>query len=147
MASWDGYLDGVVAGGIDEAALAKEWKGIRQLVRTFRRPDSDSNRYQEPAVVVDEEVIVIQDENAGASGSGSSGSKHKQDALLKFTRDMQITYNEEYPLFTKLCAIALTIPMSSVECERAFSLQNRIKNKFRSCLGERSLENFMIIAN
>ena len=123
------------AGGIDEKALVKEWTGVRHLIRKYRR--SDNSRHQEPAV---DEVIVIQDQDACASGS-------KQGALIKFTRDMHLTYEEEYPIFTKLSGIALTIPMSSVECERAFSLQNRIKNKFQSRLGEKSLENLMIVAN
>ena len=44
------------------------------------------------------------------------------------------------PNFAKLASVALTMQLSSVECERSFSLQNRMKNKFRASLGTEKLE-------
>jgi hypothetical protein len=44
------------------------------------------------------------------------------------------------PNFAKLASIALTMQLSSVECERSFSMQNRLKNKFRASLATEKLE-------
>ncbi len=70
--------------------------------------------------------------------------KKEEGALEKFTSDITTgALSNEYP---KLVAIALTVPMSSVACERAFSTQNRIKTKFRSRLSANNLQNLMTIA-
>ncbi len=54
-------------------------------------------------------------------------------------------YNHIYPEFSKLAAYALTIPVSSVVCERGFSIQNRIHHGKRSLLGEDRLNNLMLL--
>lgn len=55
-----------------------------------------------------------------------------------------ITLHQEIlPEFSKLCRIALCIVVTSVECERSFSTQNKIKNKFRSSLKTENL-NYLI---
>ena len=50
---------------------------------------------------------------------------------------------EEYPLTKKLCHISLCIPITSVPCERGFSLQNRIKVKSRTSLTPENLDMLM----
>ena len=44
------------------------------------------------------------------------------------------------PEFAKLCKIALCIAVTSVECERSFSAQNRIKNRYRCSLKTENLQ-------
>ena len=45
------------------------------------------------------------------------------DMLGRLLRD--VTLRESFPNLSKLAAIALVLPVSSVECERAFSFMNR----------------------
>ena len=45
------------------------------------------------------------------------------------------------PELAKLCTIALCISVISVECERSFSAQNRIKRKYRCSLKTENLSN------
>lgn len=52
-------------------------------------------------------------------------------------------HQQMLPEFSKLCRIALCIAVTSVECERSFSTQNKIKNKFRSSLKTENL-NYLI---
>jgi hypothetical protein len=55
-------------------------------------------------------------------------------------------YVEDYANMTKLAYIALIIPVTSVECERGFSMQNRIKTKFRSRIQNPTLNSLMKLA-
>ena len=41
---------------------------------------------------------------------------------------------EQFPQILKLLTLALTVPVSSVDCERGFSKQNLIKTKIRAKL-------------
>lgn len=54
-------------------------------------------------------------------------------------------HSEALPEFSKLCKIALCISVTSVECERSFSVQNRIKCKYRSSLKAEGLDNLITI--
>ena len=45
-----------------------------------------------------------------------------------------------------MCKLMLCVPVTSVECERAFSLQNRIKTKLRNRLGEERIDLLMQIS-
>lgn len=49
------------------------------------------------------------------------------------------------PNLTKLAIIALCMQLTSVDCERSFSLQNRLKSKFRSSLGAEKLDILLTI--
>ncbi|KAJ8359386.1 hypothetical protein SKAU_G00159110 [Synaphobranchus kaupii] len=44
-----------------------------------------------------------------------------------------------YPNLSQLSAIALTVPVSSVNCERDFSIKNRMKTDVRNRLQQRNL--------
>ncbi|XP_060599860.1 zinc finger protein 862-like [Ruditapes philippinarum] len=46
----------------------------------------------------------------------------------------------------KLAKIALCMEISSTECERSFSTQNRLKSKLRSSLKEISLESLLRVS-
>ena len=48
-------------------------------------------------------------------------------------------HQELSPEFSKRCRIAICIAVTSVQCERSFSTQNKIKNKFRSSLKTENL--------
>ena len=52
-------------------------------------------------------------------------------------------HSEDFPLIATLCKIALCIPVTSVACERGFSLQNRIKVKSRTALTPENLDMLM----
>ncbi|KAG1674501.1 Zinc finger protein 862 [Nymphon striatum] len=52
---------------------------------------------------------------------------------------------EDLPVFAKLSEAALCICVTSVACERGFSLQNKLKTKARSSLSSESLEKLMKI--
>ena len=54
-------------------------------------------------------------------------------------------YVLQYPNLVKLATVVLIIPVTSVECERGFSCQNRIKTKFRARLQNPTLNNLMQI--
>ena len=54
-------------------------------------------------------------------------------------------HQELLPEFSKLCRLALCIAVTSVECERSFSTQNKIKNKFRSSLKTENLNGLINI--
>lgn len=56
-----------------------------------------------------------------------------------------IRAGDMFPEFSKLCTIALCISVTSVECERSFSTQNRIKSKYRSSLKTENLNNLITI--
>lgn len=55
-------------------------------------------------------------------------------------------YMLQYPNLVKLASVALIIPVTSVECERGFSCQNRIKSKFRARLNTVTLNALMQLA-
>lgn len=58
-------------------------------------------------------------------------------------RVIQVHADKGLSEFTKLCTIALCISVTSVECERSFSTQNRLKNKYRSSLKENNLDHLI----
>ena len=47
--------------------------------------------------------------------------------------------------FVKLCKIALCFSITSVECERSFSTQNRLKNKYRASIKSENLDTLISI--
>ena len=51
-----------------------------------------------------------------------------------------------FPEFSKLCVLALIIPLSSVDCERGFSLMNIIKTDLRAHMNSTTLCALMRIA-
>lgn len=51
-----------------------------------------------------------------------------------------------FPLISKLYARAVTLPVSTADCERAFSTMNRIKTDLRNRLKTSTLEKLMFIA-
>lgn len=69
-------------------------------------------------------------------------------SLADFCKQLQTTpqYTDEYPNLVKLASVAVIIPVTSVECERGFSCQNRIKAKFRARLKNPTLNNLMQLA-
>lgn len=57
------------------------------------------------------------------------------------------SYHEQFPDFATLASISLVIPLTSVPCERAFSLQNAIMNNTRNRMSLQHLNNKMLIVN
>lgn len=53
---------------------------------------------------------------------------------------IMIIYKDVFPNFHILAAIALCMQLKSVECERSFSTQNCLKNKYRASLGAKKLD-------
>lgn len=67
------------------------------------------------------------------------GSYAKLD-LKNLCKRIILRHHESLPNFSKLACIALCVQVTSVECERSFSTQNRLKNKFRSSLKGEKLD-------
>ena len=57
-----------------------------------------------------------------------------------------LDFSDDLPDFATLANIALAIPVSSVPCERGFSLQNRVKTYQRSRLSDCSVDNEMLLS-
>ena len=55
-------------------------------------------------------------------------------------------HSESFPGLKALASIAITLPVSSVDCERGFSRQNLIKSRTRSCLKNISLHRLLMIS-
>ncbi len=51
--------------------------------------------------------------------------------------------HDQFPQMLKLLDIALTVPVSSVDCERGFSKQNLIKTKIRAKLKTENVSTLM----
>ncbi|GJP81373.1 hypothetical protein CLOP_g11535 [Closterium sp. NIES-67] len=67
---------------------------------------------------------------------------HKSMKLMLDSTD----YEGAYPNIVRLWQAVAVLPLSTVECERGFSRQNRIKSWTRSCLGDGKLEDLMTVA-
>jgi hypothetical protein len=52
-------------------------------------------------------------------------------------------YSDVFPDFVKLASIVLVSPVTSVACERGFSVHNKIKTKGRSCLNHNTVTKLM----
>lgn len=60
-------------------------------------------------------------------------------------RVIQLHSKKGLPEFAKLCKIGLCMAVRSVECERSFSIQNKLKNKFRSSFKDENLDALIAI--
>ena len=60
-------------------------------------------------------------------------------------RRIIVLHEQQLPNMAKRCKIGLCLCITSVECERAFSIQNRLKTKFRSSLKPDNLDNLMVV--
>lgn len=65
--------------------------------------------------------------------------------VQKIAQQVIVTYSGVLPNFAILYEIGLALQVTSVECERSFSTQNRIKNKYRASLKAENLERLMQI--
>ena len=74
--------------------------------------------------------------------------------LLNNNRDLNLKgmtmkvlelHKDDFPDFAILSSISLVIPLTSVPCERAFSVQNSVKNNKRNRIGLENLDNKMLI--
>ena len=61
-----------------------------------------------------------------------------------FWKSIRCDYDENYPALVELANILLSVPFSSVDCERGFSRLNLMKTKNRD-LGFSMLNNLMFI--
>lgn len=66
--------------------------------------------------------------------------------LQKMCMKILSEYSETFPNFASLAAILSTVPLTSVPCERGFSLQNRHVNRYTSRRSVKNCENRMLIA-
>ena len=73
---------------------------------------------------------------------------HRTIGLADFCKTLLTSsqYMQDYPNLAKLAHVALIIPVTSVECERGFSCQNRIKTKLRARLKNPTLDRLIRLA-
>ena len=63
----------------------------------------------------------------------------------EFWRFMRMHYQERYPWFLRLVLIILLVPIGSAECERMFSLMNRLKTDLRNRMKNGRLNDLMTV--
>lgn len=61
-------------------------------------------------------------------------------SLKEMSKLLMTEHQDLYPNFARLAAIALVIPVTNADCERAFSTQNRQKTKLRNRLSNATIE-------
>ena len=66
------------------------------------------------------------------------------DVLKMLTTDTTLLLI--YPNFVKLAQVCLTLPISTADCERAFSTMRRIKTRLRSEMNNTTLNHCMRIS-
>lgn len=71
---------------------------------------------------------------------------YKSLSLKSLCNRVIVVHNNFIPEFAKLCKIALCLCVTSVECERSFSFQNRMKNKSRCSLKSETLNKLITIS-
>ena len=67
-------------------------------------------------------------------------------SLLEEYSILQNRYNDILPNMITLLKCCLVLPMTSVQCERGFSTQNRIKSNFRTSMNNTTLDDLMRIS-
>lgn len=75
---------------------------------------------------------------------GMIKGSYKGYSLNKLCQALIIHHYKLLPNLAKLAKIAVCIEVTSVECERSFSAQNRIKTKFRSSLKDNALVSLLV---
>ena len=65
--------------------------------------------------------------------------------LTQNCKRMILLHNTMYPNISILAKVAICLMVTSVECERTFSFQNRLKSKFRSSLKSENLNTLLCI--
>ena len=68
--------------------------------------------------------------------------KESHSEFLSFTRRY---YRGRYPWLVKVFLIIALVPIGSAECERMFSLMNRLKTDLRNRMKKRVLNNVMTV--
>ncbi|XP_060596481.1 zinc finger protein 862-like [Ruditapes philippinarum] len=94
-------------------------------------------------------VKIIQSEQLLKEWPGVCGMMagcYKNLSLPEFCQRIILKHKDQFPNIAKLAVIALCMQVTSVECERSFSTQNRIKSKYRASLGDVSLEALMRVS-
>ncbi|MEW8546312.1 MAG: hypothetical protein AB2693_22575 [Candidatus Thiodiazotropha sp.] len=71
---------------------------------------------------------------------------YKDKSMLEMTSILAHKYSDELPNILLLLQCCTVIPMTTDQCERGFSTQNRIKNKLRSRLSNKCLVDLMRIS-
>ena len=68
-----------------------------------------------------------------------------KDVLILFAKS-NTTISTVYPNFCKLAQLFLTLPVSTADCERAFSTMKRIKTRLRSKMTNKTLNHCMRVS-
>lgn len=71
---------------------------------------------------------------------------YAQSSLGVMVQTVGAKYQDTMPNLLVVLKSCLLVPMTSVQCERGFSTQNRIKSKFRTRLNNKSLNDLMRIS-
>ena len=66
--------------------------------------------------------------------------------MLRLLANQESSLNLVYPNFAVLSRICLTLPISTADCERAFSTMRRIKSRLRSQMNNDTLNDCMKIS-
>ena len=72
-------------------------------------------------------------------------ANYRQLSLREMSKLLIVEHQDLYPNFAKLALVALIIPVTNADSERAFCTQNRQKNKLRNRLGHSTVDQLMRI--
>jgi hypothetical protein len=123
---------------------------IRELCERLFPEDSESNSsLPASAGIIEDEVLEdlsyeqrlakqFQDDlNQGVTSVTSSGLQHTEEEMVLAAKTGELTNK-----LGKLLNALLSVPASSIESERAFSVASRYVTKIRSRLSDQTLDNF-----
>ena len=75
-----------------------------------------------------------------------ASASYKSHSVEDFWAIVAQKHKDQFPCLLKLAHACLTLPVSTVCCERGFSTQNRIKTKLRNRMKVRRLDALMRIS-
>ncbi|CAH1264204.1 ZNF862 [Branchiostoma lanceolatum] len=123
----------------DEDQEDEDWEEdkLRTIYRHFRRPlELKGFQLQGALREWDELKTVCRAQLANV---------RRPPSFKDFWVSMLRREEEEYRNVFQLLRLVLTIPIHTAECERSFSLMNRVKTDWRSCLDPKCLTSLMTI--
>ena len=126
---------------IPAADLARHGTNELQIIVQHFQQATDAGVLQDGQPVIDQDRLM-QDFPAFKAFAQT----HAFNRLPAFAEDLLTNYSDIYPDLATLMAYFLTVPLSSVPCERAFSVQNYQKSKTRNRLGEERLDEIMRVS-
>ena len=108
---------------------------VQELGRHYGQLQGDSP-------LIDSEQLMEEWSDLSVYMSLHCSSKTMKE-MLQILAKHGSTLSTVYPNFTKLAQVCMTLPISTADCERAFSTMRRIKSRLRSQMSNITLNHCM----